>query len=103
MAERLGKHTILLPTKPSVIGFASVVGKAEGEGPLSKEFDKVYDDDTIDATVQTSLLPDKNIELSITFDGDEFDGFVKIPFLLILNFLRNPYTEVPWHPLFSFC
>lgn len=39
------------------------------------------DDDTIDATVQTSLLPDKNIELSITFDGDEFDGFVKIPFL----------------------
>ena len=49
MAERLGKHTILLPTKPTVIGFASVVGKAEGEGPLSKEFDKVYDDDTIDA------------------------------------------------------
>lgn len=48
MAERIGKHTILLPSKPSIIGFASVVGKAEGEGPLSKEFDKVYSDDTID-------------------------------------------------------
>lgn len=48
MAERIGKHTILLPSKPSIIGFASVVGKAEGEGPLANEFDKVYDDDTID-------------------------------------------------------
>ena len=48
MAERIGKHTILLPTKPSVYGFASVVGKAESEGPLSQEFDKAYDDDTID-------------------------------------------------------
>ena len=48
MAERIGKHTILLPSKPSIYGFASVVGKAEGEGPLANEFDKVYDDDTID-------------------------------------------------------
>lgn len=48
MAERIGRYTILLQTKPSVIGFAAVVGKAEGEGPLSKEFDKVYEDDTID-------------------------------------------------------
>ncbi|MBQ8015006.1 MAG: hypothetical protein IJ264_02345 [Clostridia bacterium] len=39
------------------------------------------DDDTINAVVQTSLLPGKDIELSITFDGDEFDGFLKIPFL----------------------
>ncbi|MBQ8015204.1 MAG: hypothetical protein IJ264_03345 [Clostridia bacterium] len=39
------------------------------------------DDDTIYAVIQTSLLPDKDIELTVTFDGDEFDGFVKIPFL----------------------
>ena len=39
------------------------------------------DDDTINAVVQTSLLPDKDIDLCVTFDGDEFDGFVKIPFL----------------------
>ena len=39
------------------------------------------DDDTLTAVVQTSLLPDKDIDLTVTFDGDEFDGFVKIPFL----------------------
>jgi len=39
------------------------------------------DDDTINATVATSLLPGKDIELSITFDDDTFDGFIKIPFL----------------------
>ena len=39
------------------------------------------DDDTITAVVQTSLLPEKDIDLTVTFDGDEFDGFVKIPFL----------------------
>ena len=43
MAERIGNHTILLPTKPSVYGYASVVGKAESEGPLAQEFDKTYD------------------------------------------------------------
>lgn len=36
---------------------------------------------TINAITQTSLLPGKDIELTITFDGDEFDGFIKIPFL----------------------
>ena len=44
------------------------------------------DDDTINAVVQTDLLPGKDIELSITFDGDEFDGFLKIPFLGKIKF-----------------
>ena len=48
MITRKGKHTILLETKPSIIGSAAVVGKTEGEGPLAKEFDHCYDDDTID-------------------------------------------------------
>lgn len=47
MAERIGKQTIVLPSEPSVYGYASVVGKAEGEGPLCNEFDRVYEDDTI--------------------------------------------------------
>lgn len=38
----------MLPSRPSIIGHASVVGKAEGEGPLGKEFDYCYSDDTID-------------------------------------------------------
>ena len=48
MITRKGKYTILLETKPSIIGSAAVVGKTEGEGPLAKEFDHCYDDDTID-------------------------------------------------------
>ncbi len=48
MAERLGEYTVLLPSKPSIYGFAAVVGKTEGEGPLAKDFDRVYPDDTID-------------------------------------------------------
>lgn len=39
------------------------------------------DGNTINAVAQTSLLPGKDVELTITFDGDEFDGFLKIPFL----------------------
>lgn len=41
MAERLGKYTIVLNSHPSVTGFAAVVGKTEGEGPLKDEFDFV--------------------------------------------------------------
>lgn len=48
MAQKTGSSTFLLNSKPSVHGFASVVGKTEGEGPLANEFDKTYDEDTID-------------------------------------------------------
>lgn len=48
MATRVGKYTLLLPSRPSIIGHAAVVGKAEGEGPLAKEFDYCYSDDAID-------------------------------------------------------
>ena len=44
MAKRIGKKTILLETRPSITGYASVVGKKESEGPLAKEFDKIYPD-----------------------------------------------------------
>ncbi len=48
MATRQGKYTLILDSQPSIHGHAAVVGKAEGEGPLAKEFDYAYDDDTID-------------------------------------------------------
>ncbi len=48
MATRLGKYTLLLDSRPAIHGYAAVVGKAEGEGPLAKEFDYCYGDDTID-------------------------------------------------------
>ena len=39
MATRIGKTTICFSVKPSVIGYGSVVGKREFDGPLSREFD----------------------------------------------------------------
>ncbi len=34
----------MLPSRPAVAGFAATAGKKEGEGPLGKEFDKIYED-----------------------------------------------------------
>ena len=47
MANRIGKHTLFLPSRPSVHGYAAVVGRTEGEGPLAQEFDYCYTDDSI--------------------------------------------------------
>ena len=47
MAIRQGRYTLNLTTRPSILGNAAVVGKTEGEGPLSAEFDHIYTDDTL--------------------------------------------------------
>lgn len=44
MIRRIGGHTIGFEEMPSIIGYASVAGKLESEGPLGKEFDKVIFD-----------------------------------------------------------
>ena len=44
MPERTGEHTIVLSGRPRVLGYASAVGKKEGEGPLGGGFDLVFDD-----------------------------------------------------------
>ena len=67
LATRVGKYTLLLPSRPSIIGYAAVVGKAEGEGPLAKEFDYCYSDDTIDGCpswekAESALKDGKEIE-----------------------------------------
>ena len=40
MAKKLGKRTIIFENKPAIIGYGSIVGKKEHEGPLGEEFDK---------------------------------------------------------------
>lgn len=45
MPKRIGRYTIFLENKPSIIGNAAVVGKKEGEGPLAEEFDKIHEDE----------------------------------------------------------
>lgn len=47
MSEKLSKNTYRLTACPSVKGFAAVVGKKEGEGPLGEYFDQVHQDTTL--------------------------------------------------------
>ncbi len=44
MPERKGQYTVTLSGRPTVVGYASVVGKKEGEGPLGSGFDAVFTD-----------------------------------------------------------
>ncbi len=45
MAEnKMGSRTMRFKNPPSVAGYASVVGKKEGEGPLAKSFDIIHED-----------------------------------------------------------
>ncbi len=85
MAERQGKSTIVLSSRPSVIGYAGVVGKKEHEGPLGQYFDKAYDDEffgektfekaethmqkkAIETAIRKSGLPKEKIQCA--FAGD---------------------------------
>lgn len=47
MPTRIGKFTLEMNSKPSILGFASVVGKKESEGPLGKLFDQCHSDTTL--------------------------------------------------------
>ena len=44
MIKRIGGHTIGFEEMPSIIGYASVAGKLEEQGPLGKSFDKIIYD-----------------------------------------------------------
>jgi stage V sporulation protein AD len=47
MPTRVGKYTIQLQTNPAIIGFASVVGKKESEGPFGQYYDQCHTDTTL--------------------------------------------------------
>lgn len=47
MPERKGQFTVTLSSRPTILGYASVVGKKEGEGPLGRYFDYIFEDTTL--------------------------------------------------------
>ncbi len=47
MPERVGRYTVALNNRPTIQGHAAVVGKREGEGPLARYFDNIFDDTTL--------------------------------------------------------
>lgn len=44
MAKRISRNTFITDSPPTIHSYAAVVGKKEGEGPLGKFFDQVYQD-----------------------------------------------------------
>lgn len=44
MIKRIGDRTLMFENGASIIGYGSVVGKKEKEGPLGEEFDAFFDD-----------------------------------------------------------
>ena len=44
MAKRMGNRTILFETPPYILSYGAVGGKKEGEGPLGKDFDRIFPD-----------------------------------------------------------
>lgn len=45
MNKRIGKQTIILENKPTIISTYNIVGPKEGEGPLREYFDEILEDD----------------------------------------------------------
>ena len=85
MAQRIGQYTLRLNSKPAVVGHAAVVGKKEGEGPLARTFDHIYEDtllgqrswekaetqmqvDAMKRAMQNARL--QNADLDYVFAGD---------------------------------
>jgi len=68
-AKKLGTQTAVLADPPSIAGYANVVGKKEGEGPLAGSFDYIDTDDTFgEATWEKSESAMQKQALSMALD-----------------------------------
>ncbi|MCL2322571.1 MAG: stage V sporulation protein AD [Oscillospiraceae bacterium] len=85
MGNRIGKHTVSFDNSPKILSSYSVVGPKEGEGPLSKYFDRILVDDlngedsfekaetsiqklSIDGVLNRSKLKEDDIDYLISGD-----------------------------------
>lgn len=44
MAQRISRNTFIMDSPPLIHSYAAIAGKKEGEGPLAKHFDQIYQD-----------------------------------------------------------
>lgn len=83
--KRLQRGTFQFDTPPTILGFAGIAGKKEGEGPLGRSFDTIHDDimlgqaswEKAESTLQqeaVNLALDKaklaSSDLDVMFSGD---------------------------------
>lgn len=65
MCKKQGKFTYITENRPSFIGYGSVVGKKEHDGPIGKEFDE-YNEDIRFGTKSYEMAESKLQELALT-------------------------------------
>ena len=114
MAIRIGRYTLQMEHRPCVQGFASIVGKKESEGPLSKYYDRCYDDTTLgeaswekaESRLQTEAVNTALTKAGVTareidyiFAGDLLNQCISSTFGLRnlgIPFLGNTARVPPW-------
>ncbi len=65
--QRIQRGTFQFDTPPTVLGFAGVAGKKEGEGPLGGSFDKIHEDAMLEQA-DKAKLPASDVD--VMFSGD---------------------------------
>lgn len=108
---RVGKYTIKFENKPSILGYASVVSKKEGEGPLSDLFDVINDDtsfgreswekaesemqkQTLHKAIEKAKL--KTDDINLIFAGDLLNQCISSSF-------SNRETLIPYIGVYGAC
>lgn len=77
MSKKLSRNTFKMENPPSILEFASVAGKKEGEGPLGKCFDRVEEDSYFGQNTwekAESELQKQTVELALSKAGLQPDG-----------------------------
>ncbi len=106
-----GKSSMVFPSRPAVLSYASVVGKKEGEGPLRAYFDEVHEDtkfgqsswEQAESRMQELALRraltkcgGTNEDLDVIFAGDLLNQCIGSGFSL-----RS--TGIPFYGLYGAC
>ena len=109
--KHLGKQTVVLPSAPSIISFAAVGGKFEGQGPLANNFDLLEQDSMFGEKTWEkgeSVMQKKALETALSKAGLQSDQLDYIFAGDLLNqcigssfSLRD--SEIPFYGLYGAC
>ncbi len=109
--KHCGRQSMVFPSQPSVLSYASVVGKKEGEGPLREFFDEVHDDtkfgqdswEQAESQMQVLALDKalkkcgkKPIDLDVIFAGDLLNQCIGSGF-------SQRASGIPFYGLYGAC
>lgn len=109
--RNVGRSTVELNERPSVYGYAAVVGKKEGEGPLGQYFDEVYADEYVGEKtfeLAESRLQSKAVNLALG-KANISNGDVNFIFAgdLLNQCIGSSFsikkTEIPYLGLYGAC